>query len=199
MYYFGMVFKRDSLEVYAIIFSTPLVCYAYELPLAGALRSLIAPCYFHQHILVIKVSNCFNWEERSVDSWQKINTADSMALSNNFFLAEKAGTTDLQVHSLLSHKQQRQSGLCKRGQDSCCAMQQSVKGKGGISWPVYLALGLSAVSEAVGMDFDSASVSGLSKKYPPIDFLWSASKSHFITFSHKNLCNSGEPESPQRN
>lgn len=94
-----------------------------------------------------------------------------MVLSNNILLPEKTGTTDLQVHSLLSCKQQRQSGLCKQGQDSCCAMQQFAIGRWGISWPVYLALALSAVSEAVGMDFDSVSVSGLSKKYPPIDFL----------------------------
>lgn len=161
-------------------------------PLPGlCLRSLIEPCYSHQCILVIKVSHCFNWEVWSVDGRHKMNTADFMALSNNFLLAEKAGTTDLQVHSLLSHKQQRQSGLCERGQDSCWAVQQSAKGKWGISWPLYFALGLSAASEAVGMDFASVSVSGLSKKYPPIDFLWSASKSHFITFSRKNLCNSG--------
>lgn len=61
----------------------------------------------------------------------------------------------------------------------------------------YLASGLSAVSEAAGMDFDSVSVSGLSKKDPPINFL--RSKSHFMTFSHKKVCNSGEPEPPQKN
>lgn len=36
---------------------------------------------------------------------------------------------------------------------------------------VCLAPGHSAVSEAAGMDFDSVSASGLSKKDPPIDFL----------------------------
>lgn len=87
-----------------------------------------------------------------------------MALSNNFLFPGKTGTTDLQVHSLLSYKQERQSGLCKQGQDSCCATEQSAKGRWGILWPVYLALCLSAVSEAAGMDFGSVSVSGLSKK-----------------------------------
>ena len=49
------------------------------------------------------------------------------------------------------------------------------------------------------MNFGSISLSGLSKRYPPVDFLWSPSKSHFIKFIHTNLSNSGESESPQQN
>lgn len=41
MCYFGMELKRDNLEVYVIIFPTPLVCCAYEVPLAKALFEVI--------------------------------------------------------------------------------------------------------------------------------------------------------------
>lgn len=41
MCYFGMELKRDNLEVYAIIFSTPLIYCAYEVPLARALFEVI--------------------------------------------------------------------------------------------------------------------------------------------------------------
>ena len=50
-------------------------------------------------------------------------------------------------------------------------MQQSAKERWGSLWAGYLVLGLSAVAEAVGMDFDSISINGLSKRYPPISFL----------------------------